>query len=186
MSALNLLSVPLGSIQDVAAVAGPVAAAIAAIASLLAVRLTRSIARSASLPDLSVQPLVGSGGVLGASIHNAGGGAARGALFIVAEGEHSVTVAIGHGVIRPNERFEVWTNMPSRGGGQIADAMYVRCRDRFGNAHGWTHKEVHDEKKGRWGGKPSPEVLADAFHHAFPAIRLDQLQPGNASVRGPL
>jgi hypothetical protein len=176
------------SIQDVAAIVGPCAAAIAAIASLFALRQTREIARSAQLPDLSIQPLIRTGTrQLGASIHNAGGGVARGVMVVIADGEYLVTIPVGIAMIRPNERFEIWTDI-QRGaysGGDQAEGMYVRCRDRFGVAHGWTHKEVHDEKPVRRGRKHEPEMLLDGFRAAFPEIDTEGRRDCNVHVSGP-
>jgi hypothetical protein len=69
----------LSTLQDIALIVGPAGAAVAAIVSLAAVRQTRRIARDAGLPDLAIQITVDfETDLINATIHNAGGGVARG------------------------------------------------------------------------------------------------------------
>lgn len=188
----RMLGLDSATLQDVAAIVSPIAAAIAAGVSLASVRLTRRMARDTVLPDLSIQPIVHpETGLLGAMIHNAGTGVARGAYFVIVRGGSRSVDAVGHGVIRPNELFEVQTQIAGRpedliGSVDASAAMLVGCRDRQGNFHVWTHKERHREwRRRRLGRDRGGATITDRFQAVFKNFDMDSLTPEPSRIHGP-
>jgi hypothetical protein len=172
---------PAASIQDIAVIVGPTAAAIAAAVSLMSVRLTRAIAHDATLPDLSTQP-VSVNGQAGAVIHNAGSGVARGVHFIIVHGGYRAVGFGGNGgILRPDEICRAITSIPLETGAKV-DALIVGCRDRYGNAHDWTHEERHIERRGTWGQRPEYGTLESRLHEIDPELSLGNLAPSQVKV----
>lgn len=186
-----MIDIDPNTLQDVAAIVGPLAAAVAAGVSLFSVRLNRRIARQTVLPDLSIQPIINpETGLLGAMVHNAGTGVARGAYFVIARGDNRSVDAVGHGVVRPNELYEIQTQIPGRlpvapqgplGSVNFNGGMIIGCRDREGNFHVWTHQEKHRQ----WRQARKPATLTDRFRAMFPDIDIDILTPTPARIHGP-
>jgi hypothetical protein len=178
----------IASIQDVAAIVGPMAAAVAAIGSLLTALQTRKNARESVLPDLSVELRIDVDSLeIGGTIHNAGTGVGRAVYFLIVHDQQQATGSLRQGVIRPNELFTVTTpvigtrDMVASLAGPFS-AMVAACRDRQDNYHMWTHDGRHEE----WGRRARKAMLADRFHEMFPAIDLGQVSPVAPTVAGPL
>jgi hypothetical protein len=136
----------LSTLQDIALIVGPVGAAIAAGASLASVRQTRRIAVEAALPDLAIQVTFSRRtGLVNATIHNAGGGVARGVSYIIAHAGQIASGYVEHGILRADELVSVQTAIAARihEGELTKVAAMVSARDRFGYGHAWTNEEKH-------------------------------------------
>lgn len=183
------MELPAAAIQEVVDVVGPTASAVAALCALLAVWQAGKLSRDATLPDLSVELTIDPIRLaLGATIHNAGTGVARNSYVVYVVGGQQATAYVPTGVIRPNERFSVTTEMLGpvdligKPSGDAA-ALMVTCRDREGRFHAWTH----DGREKIWRpGKVEDGVLSDRFQDMFPEVSLNGLTAVEAKVTGPL
>jgi len=171
----------LSTWQEIALVAGPVIAAIAAIASWASVWQARKLGRESTAPLLMIQKIINpSDRTIGAIVTNAGGGAARGAGVYLAHPPYGVEGALGHGFLYPGETRHVWTTIPAT---DVETDVMVLCRDRDGFPHYWNANEEHRVFKTRLRRGPryrkdSPAVFRE-FH---PAVNLTTLVEAQMAV----
>jgi hypothetical protein len=159
--------------QDIALIVGPIAAAIAALASWASVLQARRFAREASSPHLQIQMVVDSNSnTIGAVISNAGGGAARGVGVYLTHPPYYVHGAVGHGFLFPGETREVWTQIPAT---EAETDVLAFCRDKDSIPHYWNAKEEHRSFTD-WRGRPRyRRDIPAVFREFHPGISLDSL-----------
>ena len=168
--------------QQVALIAGPAIAAIAALASWASVWQARKLGREATAPHLQVQKVVQSyNGTIGAVITNAGGGAARGVGIYLTYPPYFVAGPIGHGFLYPGETRVVWTQIPNTDPPEETDVM-VLCRDRDGFPHYWTADERHKVFKNWHRGPKYNKDPYGIFRDFHPAVDLNTLTQVEMSV----
>lgn len=160
--------------QEIALVVGPIAAAIAALASWASVLQARRLARESHSPHLQIQKVVDTqSGTIGAVITNAGGGVARGVGAFLTHPPFFAHGAIGHGFLFPGETRQIFTPIP------VTDAetdVLVFCRDRDSFPHYWNANEEHRVFK-TWRGRPKyRRDIPAVFHEFHPAVGLDDLE----------
>ena len=167
----------LTTLQNVALIVGPVAAAAAAIAAWFAAFQSSRMARAVALPDLAIQVTKGGSGVmptygaytLGATIHNAGGGPAQGVSYVIVCGQSAAYDTARHGFLRSDQIIKVATDIevdPKSDGRDVTYAM-VSCRDRFGYPHSWTNRGDYKIWK-NWRRKPKYGDVLERFKEFFP------------------
>lgn len=163
-------------ITDYAPAVSAVAAAIAAGMSYMSVREQRDARREAMRPILLAQPIV-ENERLTFSIHNAGGGIARGVVYAFVEGECYVAGALGtyvkQAVIAPGEEILVDTPLKpvrAKSRGAIACSDANRRSLLFSISH-----EVLDLREG-WRRRPKYASAKEAIEQFYPDTNLDELQ----------
>jgi hypothetical protein len=137
--------------------AAATAAAVAATASWASVRQAARIWRSSLLPFLHGQPLsvpvtmVGS--ELHLSVHNGGGGLAKGVGFVLASGRKYATGHLGDGFLKPGAGGMVKTELEPPEVGTTAIGL-LNCRDLAENSWAWSlqgeRKLLRRAKRHRW------------------------------------
>lgn len=145
------MSIPVSSLQDIALIAGPALAAIAATASWAAVFHAVRLTRRSNQPYLRIQCIVSPDtGCYGAVIINVGDGVASGVGYAIADRQTVIAGHIGHGFLRPGESVELLsTCMPVLEGDRHAVVGIGICRDRHGVPHDWTSGEDHGTNEAR-------------------------------------
>jgi hypothetical protein len=165
--------------QEVALIAGPAIAAIAALASWASVWQARKLGRESSAPLLQVQKTVNAQGFVGAVVTNAGGGPARGAGIYIVHPPYYASDSLGHGFLFPGDTRVVVTGI------QVAEAetdIIVFCRDRNSVPHFWNADEEHRELTD-WRGRPKYFGDLDAAFGIFhPDVGLSDLTPAVVTV----
>lgn len=141
--------------QDEALLITTALAAVAAGASAVSAFQARKIARAATLPDVSIQVIIteigASIGRVGAVVHNAGNGVARGLHFmLIADGTVSSNYGPGGGILRADDALMIETTIQVRMPMDEDAFALVGCRDREGFTHVWTNKEQHRRLRSRW------------------------------------
>jgi hypothetical protein len=125
------------SVTDWAPVASAGMAAIAALASWVAVSQTRRTAQQAQIPELEITVLEGlDTGEIKIHLENYGQGAARSVRFCVVEGGSAAIGALPPtGNLRAGDSRTLLTALtPSKAKDGVA---LVACRDAFGRTHAW-------------------------------------------------
>jgi hypothetical protein len=177
----------LSTWQNVALLAAPALAALAGGASWYSAMQTRRIARAATLPDLVIQVLIDtSTKVVRASIHNAGSGAARGLLYVIARDGQVAFGYANDGILRADEKIFVHTTIKTTGTSGPHETAMVVCRDRYGYPHSWTTLEKHVVHKTRIRRRPkySRDPLA-LFARFFPDSDPEKLKRVDATASPP-
>lgn len=163
----------LSTWQEIALVASPALAAIAAGASWASVLQTRRLRREDQEPGLQAQMMRFPDGTLGAAVTNAGPGVARGVQIYLVHRGLLATGPIGHGFMFPGDTRIVRTPIPEV---PEADArMIVSCRDRGRMPHAWDGHEHHRVAK-TWRKKPRYQALQAIFEGFYPDIPLNDLE----------
>jgi len=171
----------LSTWQEVALIASPSIAAVAALASWASVWQARKLAREDHAPLLMAQKVVTAGtNTIGAVVTNAGGGPARGAGIYLAHPPHKVQGPLGHGFLYPGQSRYVQTNIPAT---EVETDVMVLCRDRESYPHFWNAQEEHRVYKTLFRRRPNyqrdmPKVFAK-FH---PSVDLNALTPAQMVV----
>jgi hypothetical protein len=174
----------LSTWQQIAIVAAPAFAAIAALASWASIFQTRRLAREESSPQLQIQKVAASDGTIGVVITNAGGGAARGAGFYLSSPPYYAGSALGHGFIFPGETREVWTQIAVTDPPTQIDVLAL-CRDRRSFVHYWTADERHRILK-NWRRRPKySRDVPSIFRKFHPEVDLNALTRVPATVLTP-
>ncbi len=177
-----MTSSSLSTWQDIALVVGPVAAAIAALASWASVLQSKRAAKEASRPLLQVQKIIDSRtNTVGAVITNAGTGAARGTGIFLTYPPFYVTGALGHGFLFPGDTVHVTTAIPFSST-QIETDVVVLCRDKDSVPHYWNAMEKHMTFKD-WRGRPGHHEIAEVFLLFHPEVNLAALSQAEMSAR---
>jgi hypothetical protein len=175
------MSQDLNTWQEVALVAAPVIAALAALASWASVWQARKLGREANAPHLMAQKMAYPDGTIGAVITNAGGGAARGAFVYLAHPPYYATSSLGHGFLFPGETRHLRTNIPLVEG--IETDVLVFCRDKNSFGHWWNADEDHRCYKTRLLRRPRYRKDVHAVFREFhPAIDLGTLTQAQTAV----
>ena len=182
------------AVPDIAQAVGAGMATLAAGASWMSVRQARLALNAGVLPDLHADVLV-VGLLPGAdriqleghtphvqyTIHNAGGGIAKGAAFLfVHEGQY-VAGPVGVGLVRPGETYLVRTSMPASGL-QEDGAGIVVCRDARETIHVRDIRAPRVERL-RHNRRRPPPSLADLFRRKYPQVDLGALRQTGTEVR---
>jgi hypothetical protein len=167
------LTQDLSTWQEVALVAGPIAAAIAALASWASVLQVRRLARESNAPHLQIQKVVDSpSGTIGVIVTNAGGGAARGAGIFLTHPPFFIRGAIGHGFLYPGETRQVLTRIPAT---EAETDALVFCRDKDSLPHYWNANEEHRVFT-TWRGRPKyRRDIPAAFREFHPVVDPDEM-----------
>jgi hypothetical protein len=166
--------------QEVALVAGPAIAAIAAIASWASVWQSRKLARESSTPHLQAQKIVNAADdTIGAVVTNAGGGAARGAGIYLSHPPFYVQGPIGHGFLFPGETRYVHTPIPVS---DVETDVLVLCRDKSSVPHFWNASEEHRAYTD-WRGRPKYQRdIPAVFREFHPGVDLNALTETEMAV----
>jgi hypothetical protein len=170
----------LSTWQEVALVASPALAAIAAGASWVSVLQTRRLRREDDQPGLQLQLMSFPDGTIGAAVSNAGPAAARGVQVYLTHGAFFAVGSIGHGFLFPGETRIVRTPIPIID----PDAQtygVISCRDKHSIPHAWNSHEIHRSSK-TWRGKPRYRTLRAIFEDFYPSIEVESLQRANIQV----
>jgi hypothetical protein len=164
----------LSTWQQIALVAGPAAAAIAALASWASVLQARRISREAARPELVIQKVVDTETqTIGAIVTNTGSAPARGAGLYLSFPPYKVNGPLGHGFMFPGDTRRVWTQIPAVG--NVETDVLVLCRDNRSVPHYWNAAEKHVESKD-WRRRPRyRKDLAKVFEELHPGVNLDDL-----------
>lgn len=169
----------LNTWQEIALVAGPAIAALAAFASWASVWQARKLAHEASTPHLQVQKIVTMHGFIGAVVTNAGGGAARGAGIYIAHPPYFAQGALGHGFLFPGETRTALTDIPVT---EVETDALVLCRDKNSVPHYWNANEQHRAYTG-WRGRPKyRKDIPKVFREFHPAVDTSVLTEVAMSV----
>ena len=170
--------------QQIAIVAAPAFAALAALASWASIIQTRRLAREENSPQLQIQKVVSPEGCVGAVITNAGGGAARGAGFWLCCPPYYAQSPLGHGFLFPGETRQVWTTIVVTDPPARIDVLAL-CRDRRSFAHYWNADERHRVLK-NWRGRPKYSGdVPTIFHKFHPDVDLNVLTEAESKVLTP-
>jgi hypothetical protein len=168
--------------QEVALIAGPAIAAVAACASWASVWQARKLARDSRSPLLMIQKVVErSTQTVGAVVTNAGGGAARGIGIFLSHPPFWVQGAVLHGFLYPGQSRYIKTDIPLNEE-EETDVMVV-CRDAESFAHFWTADEKHRVFKTRFRRRPRyRRDLVEVFHELHPGADLPSLTQATFTV----
>lgn len=171
-----------------AQVLSAVFAALAALAAWASVRQGQRIWRSSLLPELHAQGLFVRDNPFGPRmayvVHNAGGGLAKGALFLFAEGNAYVAGAVGDGFIRPDESCRIETDMQRAKDGQVSAVGVVSCRDTNEISWAWDtrgNRRQLQRWKARWRPPKEPLSMREIFERFYPDVDLDALTEVSAA-----
>jgi hypothetical protein len=161
-----------------AQVAGAFFAAVAAGAAWASVRHGQRIWRSSLLPALHVQGVFVSYGFRGERmryvVQNAGGGLAKGTMFLFVEGDAWVCGALGDGFLQADEKLTVETAMERAKGNDTAIGV-VMCRDTDETSWAWDmrgNRRPLQRWKSRWRRPVEPLSVLEVFQTFYPEVDL--------------
>jgi hypothetical protein len=154
--------------QEIALVASPALAAIAAAASWASVLQARKLRKEQDAPWLQIQLTYSPEGRIGAVVTNAGAGVAGGVQIVLHHGNPFAAGPIGHGFMFPGDirviETEVLLEDPS-----VNTRAIVSCRDRASIPQAWTADERHQVST-TWRGKPVYRSIIGIFQTLYPDV----------------
>jgi hypothetical protein len=180
------------TIIDGATVATAFFAACAAGISLWAVLQNRAFIQHQARPELHGQTLVPKRSIvheahqnyLALVIHNAGGGMAKQAAYVLASGNQFATQFLGTGFLRPGETAHIETQLLALTS-SWGDALGVLiCRDLEERTWVWNLAGERRELK-RKKGRPF-YTAADAWAEFYPQMPLSSMEQVGAAAQVPI
>jgi hypothetical protein len=172
--------VALAVLPSVLQLIGTVAAAVAAVASLMSVLQSRRVIRDASLPALRAEVVyVDPPGSLAIEIHNVGGGIARAVWMLVAIEDRYVKTGVA-AFLRPGESTSIGTDVKPASRSSIAAGVFV-WRDASEHIHAWSLRGETIRLRVQDG---EGVTAAEAWRRLYPDRDLKELKCGRTLKSG--